>query len=82
MGLDSVELVMEVEDRFGIKIEDEEATKICTVGDMFRIVREKVQHSSDEQLWESLRGLIAEELRVPVQEIRPESRFVEDLNMD
>jgi acyl carrier protein len=31
MGLDSVELLMSVEDKFGIRIEDSEAENICTV---------------------------------------------------
>lgn len=34
MGLDSVELIMEVETFFNIKIEDKDAEKIYTVGDM------------------------------------------------
>lgn len=32
-SLDLVELIMEMEDRFGLKIPDEEAEKIATVGD-------------------------------------------------
>lgn len=87
MGLDSVELIMEVEDEFGIKIDNGEAGGIRTVGDMLRIVREKVGHREDskvgdEALWDSLRAIIAEELRIPVEEMELESRFVEDLNMD
>ena len=42
MGLDAVELVMAVEEKFGISITDEEATKAVTVGDLKHLVRTKL----------------------------------------
>ena len=42
MGLDGVELVMAVEERFAITISDEEATSIRTVGDLEHLVTTKV----------------------------------------
>ena len=38
MGLDSIEILMKVEDTFGIKIPDQEAEKILTVGDFHNSV--------------------------------------------
>jgi acyl carrier protein len=38
MGLDGIELVMEIEKAFDIRIPDEEAEKIRTVGDMYNAV--------------------------------------------
>jgi predicted secreted protein len=42
MGLDAVELVMAVEEKFAISITDEEATKIRTVGDLKCLVTAKL----------------------------------------
>ncbi len=42
MGLDSVELLMAVEDKFGIRIEDSEAEKISTVQDFANTVYNKI----------------------------------------
>ncbi len=37
-SLDLVEMIMEMEDKFGVKIPDEEAEKIVTVGDAVNYV--------------------------------------------
>jgi hypothetical protein len=38
MGLDTVEIVMEIEETFGITIPDEDAEKIQTIGDAYRYI--------------------------------------------
>jgi len=43
MGLDTVELVMEVEESFGIKIPDNDAQKIKTVGDLFEFIKARTE---------------------------------------
>ena len=37
-SLDAVELVMAVEDEFGVEVSDEEAAKLVTVGDIVRYI--------------------------------------------
>ncbi|WP_163653878.1 acyl carrier protein [Listeria sp. PSOL-1] len=39
-SLDVVELIMELEDEFGIEISDEEAEKMSTVGDAVKYIEE------------------------------------------
>ncbi|MFA6320851.1 MAG: acyl carrier protein [Candidatus Omnitrophota bacterium] len=40
-SLDTVELVMALEEEFGVEIPDEEAEKLVTVGDALRYIEEK-----------------------------------------
>lgn len=40
-SLDTVELVMALEEEFGIEIPDEEAEKLATVGDAMRYIEER-----------------------------------------
>jgi acyl carrier protein len=42
-SLDTVEMIMEIEDEFGIEIPDEDAEKLQTVGDAIEYVRRKVE---------------------------------------
>jgi acyl carrier protein len=43
-SLDTVELVMALEDEFGLDIPDEEADKIKTVGDAIKYIETKMAH--------------------------------------
>lgn len=45
-SLDTVELVMALEEEFGIEVPDEDAEKMTTVGDAIRYVEEKTTKSS------------------------------------
>lgn len=47
MGLDSVELIMEVETAFDIRIPDPEAEKIVTVGDLYETVWKYIRQETD-----------------------------------
>lgn len=42
-SLDTVEMIMEIEDEFGIEIPDEDAEKIQTVGAAIEYVKKKVE---------------------------------------
>ena len=48
MGLDAVELVMGVEEEFGISIKDEDAAQFRTVGEMFEHVLALIQQKPRE----------------------------------
>ena len=43
-SLDTVELVMALEEEFGIEIPDEDAEKITTVGDAIKYIEEKAKN--------------------------------------
>ena len=83
MGLDIVEMVMEVERTFRFEIPDAEAGKLRTVGDLHRYIREHVEDApEDPELWERLVAVVERESGTPRERIRRESSFVHDLRMD
>jgi len=45
-SLDTVELVMALEEEFGIEIPDEDAEKMTTVGDAIKYIEEKAKDKS------------------------------------
>ncbi len=49
MGLDGVELLLEVEDTFEISISDSDASHIRTVGDLYGIIRKRLGERTSEQ---------------------------------
>ena len=70
MGLDSVEIVMKVEQAFGINIPDVDAEKLRTVGDMYEYVSARVTDVSTnacvtQKLFYKLRKHFREQLEIP-----------------
>ncbi len=64
MGLDFVELIISIEDAFDIAIEDEQASKVVTVDDCYKLIlsqigNREVKSWSDEQVWEAMKNIIA-----------------------
>ncbi|MDB6026999.1 MAG: hypothetical protein JWM68_3222 [Verrucomicrobiales bacterium] len=87
MGLESVELVMAIEDEFSIAIGDADAERMQTVGDLFDYVRQAVQIKmrpapSDDEVWCRIKKIVVEQLGVKPEQVTREARFVQDLGMD
>lgn len=62
MGMDTVELVMALEDEFDIAIPNEDASNLAVVGDMFDYIVRELHNRGEPldkvQLWERLRAAI------------------------
>ena len=87
MGLDTVELVMAIEEDFGLEIPDETAAKIVTVGDMHaylvsELARRGQPDLDEEGIYTKLRDIICHQTGVKPDEVVPKARFVQDLRLD
>ncbi len=91
MGLDSVELIMEIEEHFDINFEDRIAQQMETVGDVLRIVLAKVQAKNDDSEDKSLsepevllqlQKIIARSGGVQIERVTLDARIVSDLGIN
>jgi acyl carrier protein len=78
MGLDSVEILVNVENAFGITISNYEAEKISTVGDIHNVVWRNVQgrqsmRCRSQQLFYKLRYILINRYKVPGEVIEPDA---------
>jgi acyl carrier protein len=78
MGLDSVELILEVEKTFGITIADADAEKIRTVSDLQALVRKQLEGKTTTAcassfIFYSLRRVLMQELDLPKTAITPQT---------
>jgi acyl carrier protein len=81
MGLDSVELLLMVEEEFEVSITDQEAGDLFTVGDLVDMVTAKSQ-AETAGVYDRVRRIIVVEFGVAVEKVRPEARIVRDLGIN
>jgi hypothetical protein len=82
MGLDGVEIVVKVENTFGISIEDGEAAKVTTPGQLIDLVLSKVGRSSDsacltQRAFHRLRQSLMKHLGLARSQVRPDTSLAD-----
>jgi hypothetical protein len=90
MGLDSVELIMEVEKEFALDIPDHDAVTLLTVGRLYDYVATHAPALPADAraglfagaTWERYRDLVSAEIGVPVTALNPDLCWVQDLGLD
>lgn len=90
MGIDLLDIRMNVEREFGIQIPSEGLVQIRTVGDFSQLVRTVIEWAepdsisvlTDEQVLLRLRPIICRCLYVELEQVVPEARLVEDLGCE
>jgi acyl carrier protein len=86
VGLDSVELVLAIEDEFKIEIPDRVAENVVTVGGMYDYIlvqlRSRGEPVAETEIWNTLRDIIVEQIGVRPEKVVPTAAFIEDLGID
>ena len=84
VGLDSVELVMEFEEVFGINIPDDVAERMLTIGDvavfMTRMTAAPIK-PIDPDVLRRVIDIVCDQLGVAPEGLSPATRFVKDLDV-
>lgn len=83
MGLDSVVLIVRIEETFGIPIEDSEAEKLPTIGDLeqFTIRKLEAEHRSSKSVYEAIIRVLIEEFDREPTRLNRQTTFIDDLDM-
>jgi len=84
MGLIALELILQVEDAFGITFTDDEALRIATIADFERAIREKVasEDLTAEQVHAKLKEILVRSFGIHEADAVPSARIVRDLGLD
>jgi acyl carrier protein len=81
MGLDTVELVMEIEERFGVELPDAECAAVRTVADLAALVISRLPRSGvpcpTAHAFFELRNHIVASTRIDRRRVRPRTRITE-----
>ena len=85
-GLDSVELVMAIEEEFGLEIPNEDAEKITTVGETYEYLRSKLNTTDSgecisQKIFYKLRRALIENFQVRRQSITPDTKMSDLITM-
>lgn len=78
MGLDGVELIIAVEERFGIAILDEEASRVRTVGDLHELLMKKLTPAESRacltsQAFQRMRRALVDHFGITREAVRPKA---------
>jgi len=88
MGLDTFEFVIWAEKEFHIRIADEDAENILTVGQFSTYVYRKLQAKqgfkaqAEHEIFERIKKHLVSEFKIAPDKINYDSRFVKDLGLD
>jgi acyl carrier protein len=86
VGLDAVELVMQIEEEFDIAIADHDAETMRTVGDLYNGILRQLDRTGSsankEEVWQKLVKIVSRLLRIRPEDVRPSTRFIDDLRID
>jgi acyl carrier protein len=86
MGLDTVELVMAIEEEFSIEIPNADAARLGVLGDLSDYVvaalRQRGETPDETQVWERLSALVVAQLGVRPEEVTRSAHVVKDLHAD
>lgn len=83
MGMDTVELVMALEDEFDIAIPNEDASNLAVVGDMFDyIVRELHNRGGNRWIKSNFGNVFVQQLGVRPEQVVRLAHVIWDLHAD
>lgn len=90
MGLDTVELILTIEEEFGLDIPNEDGAIIETAGALSDYVQSRLERARGRPFgdaeaamhWERVRAIIAGQIAVNPDIVLRDSNFVRDLGLD
>jgi len=86
MGLDTVELVMAIEEEFDVEIPNSDESKLAVLGDMHdyvvRALHQRNEISDETQVWKRLSRVVIGQLGVNPGQVTRSAHLVYDLRAD
>jgi len=72
---------MKLEEAFDIVFPDEDYEMLVTVGALCEYIEKRSFISDPDMVWTTVQRIISDEFCIPLDEIKPTSRWVEDLKI-